>query len=238
MYGWRRQIGFVTPSNNTVIEPEYHHITPEGVSVHFTKVYPRKPVTDGTNLDDDGEAMEAIARSKVDVIGYACMATSLVGAEEWERKAVERTGVPTVTATSAVKEALRLVGAKKVAMVCHYPPEKHTLVRESFKSDGFEVVSIETADVPDQKEVNFISTDTVYKMAQKADRPEADAICLLATDLRTFPILQKLEDDLGKPVIGTNQALFWKTLQMANIKDKIEGYGSLLSGELLRVGVH
>ena len=231
MYGWRRQIGFVTPSNNTVIEPEVHHVAPEGVSFHFTKVYPRRPVLDGKNIDGDGEAVEAIARSKVDVIGYACMATSLVGAREWEEDVTRRTGIPTVTATSAVKEALRAVGARKVAMVCHYPHDMHNLVKESFRKDGFEVVSIETADVADQKEVNFISTETVYRLALKANRPEADAVCVLATDLRSFPVLQRLEDDLGKPVIGTNQALLWKVLRLAGVKDRIEGYGSLLAGK-------
>ena len=114
-------------------------------------------------------------------------------------------------------------------MVCHYPEDRLDLVKSSFAEDGFNVVSIETASVADQKEVNRISTEVVYRLARKADRSDADALCLLATDLRTFPILQQLEDDLGKPVVGTNQALLWRTLQLVDLDDKIEGYGSLLS---------
>ena len=70
-------------------------------------------------------------------------------------------------------------------------------------------------------------------MARKANRPEADAVCLLATDLRSFPILQQLEDDLGKPVISTNQAILWKSLLAAGMKPEIQGYGRLLSGDVL-----
>ena len=231
MYGWRRQIGFIVPSNNTVFEPEIYHAAPEGVSVHFTKIMFNKP-RDGRN-QDEGEGVEVFHRAGVDVIVYACMASSLVDAGQWERETTERTGIPAVTAANATKEALRAVGAKSVALVCHYTPDRHQLLRDSFKADGFNVVSIETADVPDPKMVNRISTEEVYRMARKANTPEADAICLLATDLRSFPILQQLEDDLGKPVISTNQAILWKSLQAAGMKPEIQGYGRLLSGDAL-----
>ena len=200
MYGWRSQIGFIVPTNNTVIEPELYSVAPDGVSFHFTKVIFRDAARDGRNKDVGGEAAEILSRGHVDVIAYACMATSLVDAPKWEEETRERFGIPAVAAASSLKEALQAVGAKNVALVCHYPPERLPLVKESFKNDGFNVVSAETADVTDQREVNRIPTEKVYELARKANTPEADAICLLATDLRTFPILQQLEDDLGKPV--------------------------------------
>ena len=49
MYGWRAQIGFIVPSNNTVIEPELYNAVPEGVSYHFTKVTFSGP-RDGRNM--------------------------------------------------------------------------------------------------------------------------------------------------------------------------------------------
>lgn len=229
MYGWRAEIGFITPANNTVIEPELYHVVPEGVSFHFTKLVFKTHARDGRIKDVDNEGLDSLARSQVNAIGYACMATSLVGSDQWEKDATERTSLPTVTATGAVKTALKAKGAKNIAMVCHYPEDRLDLVKSSFAEDGFNVVSIETASVADQKEVNRISTEVVYRLARKADRSDADALCLLATDLRTFPILQQLEEDLGKPVVGTNQALLWRTLQLVDLDDKIEGYGSLLS---------
>jgi len=232
MYGWRAEIGFITPSNNTVIEPELYHVVPDGVSFHFTKLTFKSAARDGRIKDVDNEGLDCLARSQVDAIGYACMATSLVGSDQWEKDATERTGLPTATATGAVKAALRAAGAKNISMVCHYPEDRLDLVKKSFEDDGFNVVSIETASVADQKEVNRIPTERIYQLSRKVDSKESDALCLLATDLRTFPILQQLEDDLGKPVIGTNQALMWKTLQLANLDVTIQGYGSLLSGQL------
>ena len=231
MYGWRSQIGFIVPTNNTVIEPEMYSIVPEGVSFHFTKVIFKDTTRDGRNKDAGGEAAEALHRGHVNVIAYACMATSLVDAPNWERETTEQFGVPAVAAATALKEALRAVGAHNIALVCHYPQERLPLVKESFKNDGFNVVSAETADISDQREVNRIPTEKVYELARKANTSEADAICLLATDLRTFPILQQLEDDLGKPVVSNNQSLLWKALRLADIKAEIPGHGSLLAGD-------
>ncbi len=47
--------------------------------------------------------------------------------------------------------------------------------------------------------------------------------------MRPVGIIQKLEQDLGKPVISSNQACFWHTLRLAGVKEKIEGYGTLLA---------
>jgi maleate cis-trans isomerase len=42
-------------------------------------------------------------------------------------------------------------------------------------------------------------------------------------------IIETIEKDLQKPVITSNQATLWNILRMANINDKIQGYGQLLS---------
>ncbi len=229
MYGWRTKIGFIVPWNNTVVEPELYSVVPEGVSFHFTKIIFGRP-QDGTNQDADGQATEALVLGSMDVIVYACLVTSLFEASDWEQTTTERTGIPAVTAANAVKEALRAVGARSVALVCHYPEDKFDLLRKSFKADGFNVVSIESASVADNKRVNLISTEEVYRLARLADKPEADAICVLATDLRSFPVIQQLEADLHKPVVTTNQAILWRSLQLAKVDAAIQDHGVLLTG--------
>ena len=37
----------------------------------------------------------------------------------------------------------------------------------------------------------------------------------------------QLEQQIEKPVVASNQAMFWNTLRLAGIEDKIEGYGRL-----------
>src|SRR5205085_2816335 len=145
MYGWRARIGFIVPSNNNVVEPELYHVVPDGVSFHFTKIVFATNI-DGKNKDPGGEAATVLQRGGVDAIIYACMATSLLEASDWEQQTTLQTGIPAATAATAVKEALRAVGVKSVALVCHYPADRFPLLKESFARSRFDVVGIESAE--------------------------------------------------------------------------------------------
>jgi len=58
---------------------------------------------------------------------------------------------------------------------------------------------------------------------------DAEAVLILCTGIRSVPILEALENDLGKPVISAIQATFWHCLRLTGIKAEIKGYGKLLS---------
>ena len=49
MIGWRGKLGFVLPSNNTVLEPEAYSILPPGYSAHFSRI-----VSTGMAVDELG----------------------------------------------------------------------------------------------------------------------------------------------------------------------------------------
>jgi maleate isomerase len=44
----------------------------------------------------------------------------------------------------------------------------------------------------------------------------------------TIEVIEKLEEELNKPVITSNQATMWLLLRLAHIDDEIKGYGKLL----------
>ena len=72
-----------------------------------------------------------------------------------------------------------------------------------------------------------VSEETLCHLAREVDDPGSDALFISCVDLHTIRIIEKLENDLGKPVITSNQATMWHALRLANINDKIEGYGQL-----------
>ena len=41
-------------------------------------------------------------------------------------------------------------------------------------------------------------------------------------------VIERIEQDLGKPVITSNQACFWASLRLMGLPDGIEGHGRLL----------
>ena len=236
MYGWGARIGLVIPSNNTVIEPEYWAMVPDGVSVHAARI-----LSVGVSPEDiekmesnAARAVEELHAGGLDVIGYACLATSLVKGRDWSETyadAVRReTGLPATTAATATVEGLKAVGAGSVVLATPYPAHINDLVAPYIESFGIEVVAVENVDLGGSLEVCKAPPDIAERLARDADRADADAICIVATDFRTIEVIAALERDLSKPVVTTNQALLWRCLRLAGVEPAIDGYGRLLDG--------
>ena len=65
--------------------------------------------------------------------------------------------------------------------------------------------------------------------ARAAFVPGSDALLITCTDFPTLPLIPELEDELGVPVVTSNQATFWAMLRAARIDDRFEHLGKLLS---------
>jgi maleate cis-trans isomerase len=42
-------------------------------------------------------------------------------------------------------------------------------------------------------------------------------------------VLERLEQELGKPVISSTQAMLWHALRVAGVPDAVHGFGRLLA---------
>src|SRR5436190_440917 len=51
------------------------------------------------------------------------------------------------------------------------------------------------------------------------------------TGMPTLPVLEMLEQDLGKPAISSASAMMWHALRSAGVRQPIPGYGRLLTLE-------
>ena len=77
--------------------------------------------------------------------------------------------------------------------------------------------------------MSYLPSHMVEELAESINSPECDLIFLSCTDLASLDLLEKLEAKLGKPVISSTQATFWKTLRTCGISDKLEHCGRLLA---------
>jgi maleate isomerase len=72
--------------------------------------------------------------------------------------------------------------------------------------------------------------EIVYRFARAQDRRAADGLFLSCMGLRTLEVLPRLELDLGKPALSSNQVTLWKFFSLCGIPDsdiRCE-FGSLL----------
>ncbi|MGH7196225.1 MAG: maleate cis-trans isomerase family protein [Candidatus Saccharimonadales bacterium] len=169
--------------------------------------------------EDVARAVDSLVANDPQAIAYACTSGSFVGGVAGERKlcqAMLDAGAPAaVTPSGAMVEALHHLGAKRVAVATPYIESLTTLLAEFLQEAGFEVVSNGYLDK--DSEIFNVSYEAVKYLAATVDRPDADAIFFSCTNMRTFDIIEELEQALGKPVLSANQVTMWAALRAANL---------------------
>jgi maleate isomerase len=239
MYGWRARLGVLVPSGILATEPDFNRVVPEGVCCH----YHRFKFEGGGKTedilkdlraagDDIVEVSKLLADARPSVIAMAGTAVSFIGGYQYDQQLIEKLqaahNVPATTTSTSVIDALRTMGIEKVSIAMPYIEEVSKAGAKFVADNGIEVVEAKWLgkagfDIP------RISKEVLYRLAREVDRPESGALFISCTALHTFDIIDKLETDLGKPVVTSNQATIWNLLRLAGIKDKIAGYGKLLS---------
>lgn len=236
LYGFRAKIGLVIPSNNTVVEPELWAMRPAGVTVHGNRILTQGNTPEGIVAMERSaaRAVHELRAGQMSAIVYACLATSLVKGLDWtrdvSRQITSDTGCPATTAAAATFEALQALGVRRVAIATPYRDCVQALLPAFVAEFGLDLVSTRNLGIQNSLELWKIPGEEVRAFARSVDVPEADALCIVATDLPTVNEIAALERELGKPVVTTNQAILWKALRLAGLEDPVEGFGILLGG--------
>ena len=235
MYGWRARLGIITPSSNIVTEPEFKLITPTGVSCHYQKfAFTGGGVEALKSLERlVPDAAELISHIRPSAVAMCCTGGSFAGGLGYDqlliRKMKERNGnVPTTTSSTAMIEAFKTLGVKKVSLAVPYLEEVAMAEKKFVEDHGIKVVSIKWLGLQDSIEIAGVPPEVVYNLACQVNEPETEAVFLSCIAMHTIGVIEKLESDLQKPVISSNQATMWHLLRIAHINERIEGYGQLL----------
>lgn len=236
-YGWRAAIGLIVPSTNTVIEPEFWRMAPDGVSIHTGRALLLGKATEESYFkmaEAVNRAAEDLATTEVDMVAFGCTSGSFVcPLEQMMEDMQRRANAPAMATAGAVVAALRALNVKKVAVATPYVDFVNESEKVFLNKNGFEVTSLLGLQLGETQEerrgIGRVPPQAVYRMARAVDRPDADAVFLSCTNLATIEVLEMLENELGKPVISSNQATFWASLRMLGIREPVHGYGKLLS---------
>ncbi|MFQ5913641.1 MAG: hypothetical protein ACE5JS_10695 [Nitrospinota bacterium] len=235
-HGYRAKIGLIVPANNTVIEPEFWKMAPAGVAFSATRLPVEGKITDETfrRMEEESDrAMRELMTARVKALAFCDMGIALVMEEGWGERRVARirelAGLPATTGALSMLDALKALNVGRVAVATPYPESLHRRAGEFFDRLGHPCVADANLPISDPAEVGKVPPSRVYELIKRAAHPEAEALLLLATDIRSIEVLQALEDELDKPVLSTNSCLMWKALMLSGADAAVEGYGRLLS---------
>jgi arylmalonate decarboxylase len=231
----RKRIGLLIPPVNIVMEPELQRWAPQGVTIHAHRLYRTKAVTEVAQLQEMTSRLEEDARllafARPDIIVYGCTSGSSLEPRLDERlvERIERaSGIPAIATAGAVVQALRNLGITRVAVATPYIDEINERELAFLRDYGFQPVSLEALHIRTSYAIPDTDPEDIYRLARRADRPDAEGVFISCTNLPSGPIIQRLENDLGKPVVTSNQASLWCALRRIGVEDPIPGAGCLM----------
>ena len=239
MMGWRARLGFLVPPGNPTVEPEMMALTPQGVSLHFSRLVASGPTGTPRGQEERNrsyvrhidESTALLAMVHPDVIVLAHTATSYTMQPPEEEALIARleesSGSRVIFAAAAIRQALKHLGVGKVALATPYSEAISQQGKAYLDAHGFEVVGYGRLD--DVQNIYEETAERAYRLARLADTPEAEAVCISGTGLPTLSVLEMLEYDLRKPVISSATAMMWLALRTARVGQPIVGYGRLLA---------
>ncbi len=236
MYGWRGRIGHVEPSIWDA-EGEWAPLLPEGMSTVVTTLGVTR-LTDG-QLDQAGEgiaeAVRRLAESGADAIaigGSPLLAKRGIGADqELLAQLRELCPIPVTTSLTAAVEALTFLGAKRLAVATPYVQRRNEERKRFLEDSGFQVLAIEGLNIERNIEIARVPIDQSYRLGKQVFRTadeKADAVYFSCGRWPVVRLIEKLEEDLGVPVVTSVQLQIWACLRLIKFHGRIEGYGRLM----------
>ena len=236
------RIGFLVSPGNPTVELEMIALSeamrPPQVSVHFTRMVAHGAA--GTHQGQEernrsqiahlAENVALLAMVAPKVIVLAHTATSYTLGREGEAQLVERmqrqTGIPFITAFGSVLAALEYLKVKRIALGTPYDAESTAKGKSALEARGIEVVSV--GRLENVKNIYEETAERAHGLARRIDVPQAQAVFLSGVGMPTLATLEKMERDLGKPVVSAAAAMMWNALRVAGVSEPISGFGSLL----------
>ena len=166
---------------------------------------------------------------KIDCVVYGCTSGTIAAgfsAIEQKIKLAKPETKVTTPSTAAIK-ALKKLNIKKLSIFTPYSKKLNDEVVDYFKQENFEVISNSYFDIESDIDIGKVDQNYLYEVLAKIDLKDADALFVSCTALPVLSIIDKLEKKLNKPVLSSNQALIWDTLENIGKNNSIQGFGKL-----------
>jgi maleate cis-trans isomerase len=228
--------GVLTPQGNTTAEPEFAVLCPPGYGMITARLTcPAPDMVDrlAAYFVDAERHLGQFAAAPVDAYAFACTGSSYLAGLEAEaalcKKVEAETGRPFIAAAGAVRDALEILGAQRIAIVSPYPPELDEASTAYWTACGFEVTEVTklsakpSAAAPDAHPIYGISAEVaeaaVRALKGRVRDAGVDAIVLLGTGVPTLGAIKAVAALDGPPVLSSMLALAWRTMAAIDGRD-------------------
>jgi maleate isomerase len=158
-----------------------------------------------------------------------CTGSSMEAGLDAERRVVDAMAEvawgKTTSTASAVVEALRAVGARRLVMVSPYRGNDHEIA--FLRQAGFDVIRDRALALDGSDGLCSAPADLFLRSTLEEADASADAYFISCTNIRSPEVITALEARLDRPVVTSNQATLWYCLRACGLPDVIPDLGRL-----------
>lgn len=244
------RVGQIVPSSNVTMESEIpamlrrrETVAPERFTFHSARMRMQEVTQEQLiAMDNDaGRCAVELSDADVDVIGYACLVAIMAREFGYHSKSQDRLGsitednghpAPVVSSAGALVDSLKVMGAKKVALIAPYMRPLTDKVVAYIENEGFEVVDSLALEIPNNLEVGARDPMALVELANQVDHSQADVLVLSAcVQMPSLDAIQVVQDAIGKPVVSAAVATVYQMLKSLDLDTYVPESGELLSGK-------
>ncbi len=145
--------------------------------------------------------------------------------------------MPTTVTSTAVVDAARALGVRRVGVVSVYLEEINETMPRFFDPQGMTIARIGplTGHVMRNSETSTelaqVSPADLVAAGRAIDGPDIDGVFIPCTAVRTLEAIEAIDAGIGKPVITAIQATMWRVARLAGLH-----HDAPLGGRLFEIG--
>ncbi len=215
-------------------EPDFRAMSPDEVAFFTARLLNENPVTEHTlraHLPLIRQAAEQLLPdAPLDVVVDDC--TSGTVANGYEAIAAEvhrsRPSVHVVTPITAALAAFDALGVERISVLTPYMAEVSDSVVAYLAEHGITVINAASFLIESDLDMARLPPDSIFEAALATCADDAQGLFISCTALRAVEVIDRIDRDLGKPVVSSIQAEFWHSIRLAGHSAALEGFGSLL----------
>jgi maleate isomerase len=243
------RIGQIVPSSNTTMETEIpamlrgrEAMLPERFTFHSSRMRMHRVVKEELEaMNREGVRCAAeLADARVDVMSTACLVAIMsMGLGHHRVSETELTGVagangslaPVMTSAGALIEGLRILGARRIALMAPYMRPLAALVVRYIENEGIEVIDWTCFEIPDNLEVGRRDPMRLVEDVRSLNTKGADVVVASAcVQMPSLPAIRPIEEMLGIPTVSTAVCTVRGMLDRLGLPPMVPDAGALLAG--------
>lgn len=216
----RVRIGLIALATDLNSEADLRRMLPSDVDLYCNRVRHANPMS----LEALRQVANEIPRAgqdllpglNLDVLIFGCTSGTIAMGEAQTLALLARAHPSRyqTTPVTASLAALHHLGTRRVSMLTPYKADVNLALGEYYASRGLDVLNVLGLDMDDDYAMTALSPEFIVDAGIRAMAPEAEALFISCTALRSSLAVERLEAALGRPVITSNQAIIWHALKM------------------------